>query len=186
MGKYPVTQAQWQAVMGNNPSRFKGEKRPVEEVNWHQAKEFCQRLSELTNRIYRLPSEAEWEYACRAGTKTPYHFGETLTKDLANYYGSNANKTTPVGNFPANEFGLRDMHGNVWEWCEDTWHDNYKDAPNDGSAWLEGESRSKVIRGGSWVYNPINCRSASRDVNIPEYDNFNIGFRVVCEVPRTQ
>ena len=183
MGRYPVTQQQWQAIMGENPSRFGGDKLPVERVSWNKAKEFCNALSEKTSRTYRLPSEAEWEYACRAGTTTPYHFGETITKDLANY---RSDKTTPVGNFPANEFGLHDMHGNVWEWCEDDWHKNYKDAPIDGSAWVDGESNYKVLRGGSWLIIPNDCRSASRDNDNPENVSITFGFRVVCEVPRTQ
>ncbi len=183
MGRYPVTQQQWQAIMGENPSRFGGDKLPVERVSWNKAKEFCNALSEKTSRTYRLPSEAEWEYACRAGTTTPYHFGETITKDLANY---SSDKTTPVGNFPANDFGLYDMHGNIWEWCEDTWDDNYQNVPSDGSAWVERKSSYKVLRGGSWSFDPSNCRSASRNNGLPELDYNSFGFRVVCEVPRTQ
>ncbi|MDJ0677530.1 MAG: bifunctional serine/threonine-protein kinase/formylglycine-generating enzyme family protein, partial [Calothrix sp. MO_167.B42] len=132
MGRYEVTQAQYQAIMGKNPSNFKGEKRPVERVSWNDAVEFCQHLSQKTGRTYRLPSEAEWEYACRAGTTTPFYFGETITTDLVNYnrnypYGSAPKgeyreQTTDVGKFPPNAFGLYDMHGNVWEWCQDTWH----------------------------------------------------------------
>ena len=180
MSKYPVTQAQWQVIMGNNPSRFKGAKRPVERVSWNQAQEFCQQLSELTNRKYRLPSEAEWEYACRAGTTTPYHFGETLTKDLANY-NRNVGETTPVDKFPANDFGLYDMHGNIWEWGEDAWHSDYKDALSDGSAWVDEDNNLKVIRCGSWDYNPDDCRSAAR-LNVNPEDVYDyIGFRVVCE-----
>ena len=203
MGKHPVTQEQWQAVMGNNPSRFKGSKLPVEKVSWNDAKQFCDALSEKTSRKYRLPSEAEWEYACRAGTTTPFHFGETISTDLANYRGTDnekydwsgsygkgelgiyREKTTEVGSFPPNYFGLGDMHGNVWEWCEDTWNDNYEGAPSDGSAWIKGESDYKVLRGGAWNNIPYYCRSASRDNDYPEYDFSNIGFRVVCEVPRT-
>ncbi|MGK7950768.1 MAG: SAV_2336 N-terminal domain-related protein [Xenococcaceae cyanobacterium] len=191
MGKYPITQAQWRVVealpqvnreLKSNPSEFKGDKRPVERINWYEAKEFCQRLSQYTEREYRLPSEAEWEYACRAGTTTPYHFGETITTELANYNGE---QTTPVGNSPANVFGLYDMHGNVLEWCEDDWHSDYTGAPTDGSAWLSESGNLKVIRGGSWLIFPWYCRSATRNYNNPEngYDNF--GFRVVCRVPRT-
>ncbi|MBU6230591.1 MAG: formylglycine-generating enzyme family protein, partial [Cyanobacteria bacterium REEB459] len=131
MGKYPVTQAQYQAIMGNNPARFKGDNRPVEQVNWHEAMEFCDRLSKKLGQPYTLPSESQWEYACRAGTTTPFHFGETITPDLANYdgnypYGSEPEETfreatTEVGNFPPNGFGLYDMHGNVLEWCQDWW-----------------------------------------------------------------
>ena len=156
MGKYAVTQAQWQVVaslpkvsreLNSDPSKFKGVNRPVEQVSWYDAVEFCDRLSRSTGKSYRLPSEAEWEYACRAGTTTPFHFGETMTSDLANYratetYGAGVKgtyrgETTVVGSFEAaNAFGLYDMHGNVWEWCLDDWHDNYEGAPTDGSAWL--------------------------------------------------
>ncbi len=146
MGKYPITQEQYQEVMGDNPSNFKGDDLPVEQVSWDDAKEFCRRLSEKTGREYRLPTEAEWEYACRAGTTTPFHFGETITDKLANYRASSnyadeasgkyRQTTIAVGSFPPNAFGLHDMHGNVWEWCEDDWHGNYENAPKDGTAWL--------------------------------------------------
>jgi formylglycine-generating enzyme required for sulfatase activity len=193
MGKYPVTQAQYEAVMGKNPSRFSknGANRPVERVNWDQATEFCQKLSQQTGRAYRLPSEAEWEYACRAGTTTPFHFGPTITTDLANYngtftYGSGPKgqyreQTTEVGGFPANAFGLYDMHGNVWEWCLDHWHDSYDGAPTDGSAWTEGsDSSRRVLRGGSWFSIPGSCRSAARFwvARVNEIDG--LGFRIVC------
>lgn len=205
MGKYPVTQAQYQTVMGSNPANFKEDDfLPVEQVSWKDAVAFCDRMSQLTEREYRLPSEAEWEYACRAETKTPFHFGETITTDLANYRGtadsiSNRScsygrgskgiyrkKTTPVGTFPANAFGLYDMHGNVWEWCLDHWHDNYKGAPTEGSAWLSADkSLSRLLRGGSWSDYPWVCRSAVRSSNSPD-DRINyIGFRVVCSAART-
>ncbi|TAF50831.1 MAG: tetratricopeptide repeat protein, partial [Oscillatoriales cyanobacterium] len=148
LGKYAITQEQWQAVMGNNPSGFKGEKRPVENVSWNDAVSFCQKLSEKTGKTYRLPSEAEWEYACRAGTTTAFHFGETITPDLVNYDGNNPygsapkglyrQETTPVGSFPPNGFGLYDMHGNVWEWCADPWHGSYNGAPSDGTSRTTG------------------------------------------------
>ncbi|MFM2026499.1 MAG: hypothetical protein RLZZ339_1216 [Cyanobacteriota bacterium] len=206
MGRYPITQAQWQAIaatakididLKTNPSRFKGDELPVESVNWYQATEFCKRLSRETKREYRLPSEAEWEYACRAGTTTAFHFGETITADLANYQGTETyadepkgkyrGKTTPVGYFQvANAFGLYDMHGNVWEWCADTWHDNYHVAPTDGSAWIEnGNDNRSPLRGGSWFNHPYYCLSASRvDAHLPAYDS-NVGFRVVCGAGRT-
>ncbi len=197
MGRYPITQEQWQAIMDNNPSEFKGDKRPVERVSWDEAKEFCDRLSQKTNREYRLPTEAEWEYACRAGTKTPFHYGETITTELANYngnyvYGAGVKglyrkETTEVGEFPANEFGLCDMHGNVWEWCKDDWHENYEDgedAPTDGRAWVSGKSNTKVVRGGSWSSTPGDCRSATRGP-FTRVSRYGIGFRVVCVVPRT-
>jgi formylglycine-generating enzyme required for sulfatase activity len=218
MGRYPVTQAQWRAVAAMpqqnqalelDPSHFKGDRHPVESVSWYDAVEFCDRLSRLgenritlfTNRQYRLPTEAEWEYACRAGTATPFHFGETITTDLANYRGNDEKygaygpghlgeyreETTPVGHFEgANSFGLYDMHGNVLEWCQDHWHDNYEGAPTDGSAWLtENEQASRVLRGGSWTFNPRNYRSAFRYSSAPALIYSYLGFRVVCSAPRT-
>lgn len=200
LGKYPVTQAQWRAVaallqveraLEPEPSHFKGANRPVEQVSWHDAVEFCRRLSQHSGRDYQLPSEAEWEYACRARTTTPFYFGDTLSSELANYNGSITyadgpkgeyrNETTDVGSFPANGFGLYDMHGSVWEWCADDWHSNYGGAPNDGSAWVD-ENRTKtrrVLRGGSSQYFPGYCRSAIRFNNVPDLANYN-GFRVAC------
>ncbi len=178
MGKYPVTQAQWRTVaalpkvnrdLKPEPSYFKGDNRPIERVSWYDASEFCDRLTRQTGKPYRLPSEAEWEYACRAGTTTPFHFGETITSELANYngeaiYGAEPKgtyrgKTTQVGSFGVpNAFGLYDMHGLVWEWCADHWHDNYEAAPTDGSAWIidnDNDNQSRVLRGGSWYSNPV-------------------------------
>jgi formylglycine-generating enzyme required for sulfatase activity len=143
----------------------------------------------FTGRQYRLPTEAEWEYACRAGTTTPFHFGPTITSDLANYDGNYVygdgpkgkfrEETTGVGSFPPNALGLYDMHGNVWEWCQDHWHSNYEGAPTDGGAWLPS-SELRLLRGGSWLYYPELCRSAYRDYDFPDNRNCNIGFRVVC------
>jgi formylglycine-generating enzyme required for sulfatase activity len=209
LGKYQVTQAQWKAVaafpqvnkeLKLDPSRFKGDgstsltnHRPVEQVSWEDAVEFCDRLSKHTKRQYRLPSEAEWEYACRAGTTTQFHFGQTITTDLANYNGNSTygdgvkgvyrKETTEVGSFGvANNFGLYDMHGNVWEWCQDDWHNNYEGAPTDGSVWLSSKKSSdkKLLRGGSWYYNPENCRSAYRHNHNLAFNYYHIGFRVVC------
>jgi formylglycine-generating enzyme required for sulfatase activity len=187
MAKYPVSQAQWQAVMGNNPSRFKGENRPVEKVSWHDAVKFCQQLSEKTGQEYRLPSEAEWEYACRAGTTTPFYFGETITPDLVNYNGNYPyasapkgvyrEQTTDVGSFPPNAFGLYDMHGNVWEWCADAWHDNYEGAPTDGSIWGKGNANRLCLRGGSWVDFARWVRSAGRNVRRPSNRGGTWGLR---------
>ncbi|MEA5536835.1 formylglycine-generating enzyme family protein [Crocosphaera sp. XPORK-15E] len=239
MGRYPITQGQWKAIaertdllvnidLDPNPSNFKddppqpllekGEKaktrwdRPVEQVNWYQAKEFCDRLSRLTKQEYRLPTEAEWEYACRAVNSErptvaewnekynqPFHFGETITGELANYNASNTyasepkgeyrQQTTPVGYFKvANAFGLYDMHGNVYEWCEDDYHSDYEGAPTDGTAWLANDDNTtKILRGGSWIDAPDDCRCAGRDLNDPRDDDYDVdvGFRVVRSSPRT-
>jgi formylglycine-generating enzyme required for sulfatase activity len=234
MGKYEVTQAQWKAVaalpqvereLKPDPSNFKGEDLPVEQVSWQDAVEFCKRLSKATGKEYRLPSEAEWEYACRAGTTTPFHFGETITTELVNYRGTDwelgdiiypgnivyqgnivhpgdivspgnyANapkgeyraKTTPVGSFPPNAFGLYDLHGNVWEWCADTYQESYSGAPRDGTAWATENNGSNVLRGGSWLNNPQLCRSAIRSGdardNVKGINPDIVGFR--CFAPRT-
>ena len=199
MGKYPVTQQQWRVVaalskvnidLKSDPSRFKGDNLPVECVSWNDAQEFCARLSRMANKTYRLPTEAEWEYACRGGTTTPFYCGETISTDLANYDGNYTygqgqkgeyrEKTTKVGIFPANPFGLYDMCGNVWEWCEDGWHENYINAPIDGSAWTSRSVNNKVLRGGSWYNAPENCRSAFRSYLGAGFDDDDNGFRVVC------
>jgi formylglycine-generating enzyme required for sulfatase activity len=213
MGKTPVTQAQWKAVadrlpqinhqLNPKPSHFDGNNYPVESVSWHDAIEFCARLSKLSDREYSLPSETQWEYACRAGTTTPFHFGETIDSAIANYraqdweiggrtypgkYGQGKlgefrNKTTPVGSFKvANTFGLYDMHGNVWEWCMDHWHDSYINASTDGSAWLDEnstENAARVRRGGSWSSYPRNCRSASRYGSGADFRSDTFGFRLI-------
>jgi formylglycine-generating enzyme required for sulfatase activity len=210
MGKYPVTQAQWREIasfpkverdLKPDPSyfKFKGDERPVEQVSWYDAVEFCQRLSKQTGKEYRLPTEAEWEYACRAGTTTLFHFGETITSELANYRASETyanepkgeyrEQTTPVGSFPPNAFGLYDMHGNVWEWCADNWHDNYEGAPTDGSAWTEGgDDNRSPLRGGFWYIYPNYCRSAFRSnvIGVRGFILINVGFRVVCVAGRTR
>jgi formylglycine-generating enzyme required for sulfatase activity len=201
MSQCPITQAQWRAVaalpkvnreLAPDPANFKGGDRPVEVVNWYEAVEFCDRLSQHTGKTYRLPSEAEWEYACRAETTTPFHFGDTLSAELANYnatdtYANGATgiyrqKTTEVGSFGlVNAFGLADMHGNVYEWCLDHWHPTYDNAPTDGSAWTtDGDDRYRLVRGGSWGNDPAFCRSADRDRSTPLYRNTDAGFRVVC------
>ncbi len=217
MGKTPVTQDQWRVVvtqvgkivrdLNPDPSEFKGGNRPVEKVSWSDAVEWCARLSKLTGQEYRLPSEAEWEYACRGGTTTAFAFGETITPDLANYDGNysfgNAAKgqyreeTTPVTSFPANGFGLYDCHGNVYEWCFDPAHDNYQGAPGDGRVWdenvndnryqkpsanlqvlLKESDKRYVLRGGSWLNNPMFCRCADRDRSSRVILSNGIGFRV--------
>jgi formylglycine-generating enzyme required for sulfatase activity len=234
MGRYPITQAQWRVVAGweqvekelnPDPSGFKDDyegidrwQRPVEKISWDDAKEFCARLSKKTKREYRLPTEAEWEYACRAVTSgeltkaewnekynQPFHFGETISTELANYRGTDweyegkiypgnygrgskgifRQQTTPVGYFKvANAFGLYDLHGNVFEWCEDDWHENYEGAPTDGSAWLSASRRTKVIRGGSWLDIPVFARSAYHYDRSGSGLSGTMGFRVVCVAPR--
>ena len=188
IGKYPVTQAQYQAVMGTNPSRFQNNpQNPVEKVSWNDAQAFCQKLSQITGKTYGLPTEAEWEYACRAGTTTRYYFGDNANQlgDYAWYSGNSQSKTHPVGDKKPNAWGLYDMIGNVWEWCEDNWHDNYIGAPKDGSAWLKnGNDNRSPLRGGSWINSPNSCRSANRSRNLPSYD-YDFGFRVVCGAGRT-
>lgn len=210
MGKYPITQAQWRVIaslpkikrdLDPDPSCFKGDNRPIERVSWYDAEEFCDRLSEKKRRLYRLPSEAEWEYACRARETTPFHFGATITTNLANYCGQNQKikcrlykgtygnepngiyrqETSEVDIFSANAFGIHDMHGLVWEWCADYYHKNYQDAPSDGSVWLiNGNEEGRILRGGSWTSPPNICRSASRFFGNPSSSNKNVGFRVVC------
>jgi formylglycine-generating enzyme required for sulfatase activity len=189
MGRYVVTQDQYTALMGKNPSFFKGGDLPVENVGWEDAQAFCQKLQQRSKRKYSLPSESQWEYACRAGTKAPFYCGETISTDIANYNGNYIykngikgkylEKTSAVGSFGfANSFGLYDMHGNVWEWCEDNWHHSYEHAPNDGSAWVS-DNDHRLLRGGAWVSTPGDCRSASRIMSAG-YWNKDIGFRVVC------
>jgi formylglycine-generating enzyme required for sulfatase activity len=213
MARYPVTQAQWRAVaalpqveieLDPDPSHFKGDTRPVEQVTWYEAVEFCARLAKQTGRPYRLPTEAEWEYACRAGTTTPFYFGSTLSPDLANSdgnytYGDGSKgkyrrETTPVEHFEvANGWGLSDMHGNVWEWCQDHWHSSYAKKPehlkqNGNEAWVEkgindNDNHYRLCRGGSWFYNPRYCRSAYRYASYPRDQDNDLGFRVSCSAP---
>jgi formylglycine-generating enzyme required for sulfatase activity len=225
MGRYPITQAQWEAVAALPQVACRLNVRPqaahrlgvgsvlileggsfhvtfndlpVENVSWHDAVEFCARLEKHTKRPYRLPSEAEWEYACRAGTNTPFYFGKTITTDVANYTGTftyndglkgkDRGKTTPVNYFGiANAFGLSDMHGNVWEWCADHYHENYNGAPANGKSWLgidEGRE-THILRGGSWLYNPWDCRSAYRHRLAHAGVLNDVGFRVCCSSPRS-
>jgi formylglycine-generating enzyme required for sulfatase activity len=182
MGKYQVTQAQYEAVMGKNPSYFKSKQNPVEQVSWNDAQEFCKKLSQKTGRKVKLPSEAQWEYACRAGSTGIYCFGDNVDQ-LGKYawYDENSDsKIHPVGEKLANAWGLHDMHGNVWEWCEDIWHDSYNGAPTDGSAWLSGENQSKhILRGGSWNDFVQLCRSANRSRSNLDFRYNFFGFRFV-------
>mgnify|MGYP003337224855 CR=1 FL=1 len=181
IGKYPVTQAQYQAVMETNPSCFENNpQHPVEWVSWEDAQAFCEKLSQITGKTYRLPTEAEWEYACRAGTTTRFY--------ARSWRGIHSNDTTyPVGQKKPNAWGLYDMSGNVWEWCEDNWHDSYHNAPNDGSAWLTNENNSHILRGGSWHGDPTlpSWRPASRHGLRRDVVDGLVGFRVVCGAGRT-
>ena len=183
MGKYPITQKQYLAVMGDNPSNFKGDENcPVDSVSWHQAVEFCQKLSQRTGQTVRLPSEAEWEYACRAGSTGKYCFGDDESKlgSYAWYTQNSEQKTHPVGKKSSNAWGLHDMHGNVWEWCEDIYHENYQGAPSDGTAWINGGDRDvKVLRGGSWGLNAGHCRSVNRYWCNARYQFNDFGFRLL-------
>ncbi|MEH1882733.1 MULTISPECIES: SUMF1/EgtB/PvdO family nonheme iron enzyme [unclassified Nostoc] len=203
ISKYAITQAQWREVatlrevrqnLKLRPSRNGGKSHPITQVSWFDAVEFCDRLSEKTGKQYSLATEAKWEYACRAGTTTPFHFGETITSDLANYdgsysYGSERKGiyreiTTFVGSLQvANFFGLFDMHGNVWEWCLDHWHENYHNAPNNGDTWWDrSDNQTRVMRGGSWRNDPHLCRSSSRlQKNASDMSN-HVGFRIVCSL----
>lgn len=193
LGCTTVTQEQWLAVMGRLPAvRFKGSRRPIEQISWADARKFCQRLGNKSGVPIRLPSEAEWEYACRANTATPFSFGETLTTDVANFVGEGyrfaeeppgiyRHGTSEVGSFPPNAFGLFEMHGNVWEWCADAWHDDYTGGPSTSSPWGGKEAEFRVARGGSWHEPPQHCRSATRlRVNAIEKDEFT-GFRVAMD-----
>jgi formylglycine-generating enzyme required for sulfatase activity len=220
LGQTPITQAQWRAVGEwerlehepvdrwpesldadplaklTDPERFRGEQRPVVNVSWFDAQAFCQRLALRTGKNYALPSEAQWEYACRAGTTTPFYCGATISTELANYNGEvygNGEKgdfrqqTTDVLSFHANAWGLHEMHGNVREWCADHWHDDYEDAPNDGRAWSDedakqnkNEKKGRLLRGGSWPLRPAYCRSAYRAYSLPSHRFDLIGLRVCC------
>lgn len=194
MTKYPITQKQWIGVMGDNPSSFKeNENNPVEEVSWDDAQEFIKKLNEITGDNYRLPTEAEWEYACRAGTTTPFNTGENLTTEQANYNGNYPyrnfpkgkyiEKTTKVGSYPPNSLGLYDMHGNVWEWCEDWYGEKYyEECKKQGI--VENPAGPKignfrVVRGGSWPNRAVSCRSAYRGNSTPDDRSIDIGFRLV-------
>jgi formylglycine-generating enzyme required for sulfatase activity len=183
MGKFTVTQEQYQQVMGNNPSNFKGAKNPVEIVSWDDAQEFCKKIGRTTNQTVRLPTEAEWEYSCRAGTQTAYCNGDGVVAlkkvGWCSYDGNwgSAGGPKPVGSFQPNAWGLYDMHGNVWQWCQD-WYGDYKsDAIVDPQGPAQGAGR--VLRGGTWYYIPGFCRSAFRDRSVPGDRSCGLGFRVV-------
>jgi formylglycine-generating enzyme required for sulfatase activity len=189
VARYEVTQELYETVMGGNPSKWKGHRNSVEMVTWTDAGDFCRKATtELRRRkllpeseVIRLPSEAEWEYACRAGTKTAYSFGDKAEdlKDYAWFKGNSKGEDPPVGKKKANPWGLSDMHGYVWEWCQDAWHPDYKGAPADGSAWDEKDAKEHVIRGGSWADNAESCRSGFRDHRKTGNKDDTIGFRCV-------
>jgi formylglycine-generating enzyme required for sulfatase activity len=195
IGKYPITQAQYR-VMGTNPSHFSGNpQNPVEMVTWFDAQAFCKKLSQLTGKTYRLPTEAEWEYACRAGTETQFSFGddESQLGDYAWFDGNSNSATHPVGQKQPNPWGIYDMHGNVWEWCADQYHESYATKSdnikeNGSIAWADNNitnQSSRILRGGSWFHIPVKSRSASREKYDAD-DGFNdIGFRVVCDLPQS-
>lgn len=187
IGKYPVTQALWQQVMGNNPSRFKGKNRPVEQVSWNDIKnDFLPKLNELTSfdGKFRLPTEAEWEYAAK--TNQNYKYAGSNDLEEVGWYRENSHmETNPVGLKNPNNFGLYDMSGNVWEWCEDQWHNSYENAPTDGSAWIDDaadDSLSRVLRGGSYFFNAAYCRSSYRNYIRPAFRDNYVGFRLVFQV----
>lgn len=220
MGKYTITQSQWKAVanlpkiqryLNPDHSKLRGKNQTVAKVSWYDAVEFCARLSKKTGHNYRLPSEAEWEYACRAGTTTPFYFGQTITTNQVNheaeYFYDNSpedeygEQTLDVGQFPPNTFGLYDMHGNVWEWCADPWHNSYHGSPNDGRVWDENckdnryknyidllvksknDNRERLLRGGSCSHFPDFCRAAYRSFDFPDERTHDYGFRVVFAAP---
>ena len=204
MGRYEVTQAQWQTVKGTTVQRQRdkanpswstygeGDNYPMYYVSWNEAQEFIEKLNQMNDGYtYRLPTEAEWEYACRAGTATAFAFGDSLSSDQANFDGNYPyggagkgvyrEKMAPVGSFQPNAWGLYDMHGNVWEWCQDWLHDSYNGAPTDGSAWLTGgEQKSRVVRGGSFDFGASHLRSAFHLGLPPAFRQDGTGFRVVA------
>ena len=173
------TQALWQAVMGENPSRFEGEENPVENVSWNYAKRFIEEINRLHPGLeLRLPSEAEWEYACRAGATTRYWFGDEIDHSKANF-GRKKRGTVPVKRYPKNPWGLYQMYGNVWEWCEDAWRDNYQGAPADGQPWQTGGDQEwAVLRGGSWFSHGGGLRSAYRLHGLRGRRNDRSGLRL--------
>ena len=185
MGKYAVTQEQWQKIMGTTPSRFEGALNPVEQITWDKCQVFLSKLTDASpGKTFRFPTEAQWEYACRAGTKTAYSFGDS--PDAIEGYawvGSNSeSRTHPVGEKKPNAWGLHDMHGNVWEWVQDRDHFNYSGCPVDGSAWTDSGGSFHVVRGGSWDDVPKFCRSSSRPALWPAPESMRYGFRVMCEM----
>lgn len=205
MGKYEVTQGEWRKAMDSNPAKFqKGERHPVEQVSWHDAQQFLAKLNEKTGRNCRLPTEAEWEYAARAGTRTVRWWGDGSSCDKAMHendpatgenacagqvraMGLDSGSTAPVGSYPANAFGLHDMLGNVWEWCADLYSaDYYRSSPKDNPQG-PAAGTTRVFRGGSWYWKPSSLRTAHRGVVgglPPEYKGNGLGFRIACPARR--
>ena len=185
IGKFPVTQVIWEEVMGENPSRFKGEQRPVERVSWNDIQEFIEKLNKQTGKTFRLPSEAEWEFAARGGIHSEGYLyaGSDKLKEVGWYAENAGGQTHPVGLKMANELGIHDMSGNVWEWVEDQWHDNYKGAPQDGSPWVDrNKGANRVLRGGYWLNVARDCRVSCRNDYSPVYRNDYIGFRLALSL----
>jgi formylglycine-generating enzyme required for sulfatase activity len=185
LGKTPITQSQWRAVMGNNPSGFAscGDTCPVERVSWSDAHDYARKLSDMTGKTYRLPSEAEWEYACRAGTRQEY-CGSNDANLVAWHTGNSGKTTHPVATKQANAWGLFDMSGNVWQWTEDCWNDTYKGAPSTAVAWTEGAcAAARVMRGGSWGNDALLARAENRNRYGPNNSGDSLGFRVARVVP---
>lgn len=184
LGKYPVTQREWKAVMGSNPSYYRGNNHPVERVSWNDVQEFVKKLNEKEDAYkYRLPSEAEWEYTCRAGTTSKYSFGEgeSILDEYVWYTKNSQNETHPIGQKKPNVWGLYDMHGNIWEWVQDEWHDDYSGAPTDGNAWETGNCSKRVEKGGGWFSCASHCQSSFRDKDHSQYKSDDIGFRLLME-----
>ena len=185
IGEFPVTQELWQAVMNNNPSNFKELKRPVEQVSWNDTQDFLKKLNEVTGKDYRLPTEAEWEFAARGGIHSEEYIyaGSDRLTEVGWYRENSGRETHPVGKKSANELGIYDMSGNVWEWVEDQWHDDYQDAPTDGSAWVDADQGAyRVCRGGSWLRNARYCRVSFRDFNSPGFRGNSLGFRLALSL----
>ena len=185
LGTYLVTQREWKAVMGNNPSRFKGDALPVDNVSWNDVQDFIKKLNQKEGvDKYRLPSEAEWEYACRAGTTARHFFGDDESRlgEYAWYSDNSDEKTHLVGQKKPNPWGLYDMYGNVWEWVQDTWHADYDGAPTDGSAWKSRDGSLQVHRGGSYYSLAHNCQSANRSSYDPRLREKHLGFRLLMEI----
>jgi formylglycine-generating enzyme required for sulfatase activity len=192
IAKYEVTQELYEAVVGKNPSRWKGKRNSLDSVTWEEADEFCRKATQQLrerkllkdDEVIRLPSEAEWEYACRAGSTTAYSFGDKADdlKDYAWHKGNSKGEDPAVGKKKPNAWGLYDMHGYVWEWCGDTWRKNYDGAPTDGSAWVGKDAKEHVLRGGSWADDPDNARSAFRGHKPADFRSDAVGFRCVRAV----